>query len=37
MDEKRTELREENEALKKKVAEFEAKAQAEEDPKELTL
>jgi hypothetical protein len=37
MDHKRTELKNENEALKKKLAEYEAKAQAEEDPKELTL
>jgi hypothetical protein len=37
LDDKRTELKNENEALKKKLAEYEAKAQAEEDPKELTL
>jgi plastocyanin domain-containing protein len=37
MGDKRTELMEENEAWKKKVAEYEAKALADEDPKELTL
>jgi hypothetical protein len=37
MDNKRTQLKDENEALKKKIAEFEAKAQTEEDPEELTL
>jgi hypothetical protein len=37
LDGKRTELKNENEALKKKLAEYEAKAQVEEDPKELTL
>jgi hypothetical protein len=37
LDDKRTELKNENEALKKKLAEYEAKAQAEEDPEELTL
>jgi hypothetical protein len=37
MDDKRTDLREENEALKKKIAEIEAKALAEEDPEEVTL
>jgi hypothetical protein len=37
MEDKRTELMEENEALKKKVAEYEAKALADEDPEELTL
>jgi hypothetical protein len=38
LDIKRTELKNENEALKKKkLAEYEAKDQAEEDPEELTL
>jgi hypothetical protein len=37
LDDKRTELKNENEALKKKLAECEAKAQAEDDPEELTL
>jgi hypothetical protein len=37
MGDKRDELMEENEALKKKIAEYEAKALADEDPKELTL
>jgi predicted nucleic acid-binding Zn-ribbon protein len=37
LDNKRTELKKENETLKKRLAEYEAKAQAEEDPKELTL
>jgi hypothetical protein len=37
MDDKRTELREENETLKKKIAEYEAKALADEDPEEVTL
>jgi hypothetical protein len=37
LDDKRTELKKENETLKKRLAEYEAKAQAEEDPKELTL
>jgi hypothetical protein len=37
LDGKRTELSNENKALKKKLAEYEAKAQAEEDPEELTL
>jgi hypothetical protein len=37
MGDTRIELMEENEALKKKVAEYEAKALADEDPKELTL
>jgi hypothetical protein len=37
LDDKRTELKNENEALKKKLAEYEAKTQAGEDPKELTL
>jgi hypothetical protein len=37
MDAKRTELKNENEALKKKLVEYEAKAQEEEDPEELTL
>jgi hypothetical protein len=37
MDDKRTELREENEPLQKKIAEYEAKALAEEDPEEVTL
>jgi hypothetical protein len=37
MGDKRTELMEENEALKKKIAEYEAKALADEDPEELTL
>jgi hypothetical protein len=34
---KRTELMKENEALKKKIAEYEAKALADEDPEEVTL
>jgi hypothetical protein len=37
LDNKWTELKNENDALKKKLAEYEAKAQAEEDPEELTL
>jgi hypothetical protein len=37
MGDKRIELMEENEALKKKIAEYEAKALADEDPEELTL
>jgi hypothetical protein len=37
MGDKRTELMKENEALKKKISEYEAKALADEDPKELTL
>jgi hypothetical protein len=37
LDDKSTELKNENETLKKKLAEYEAKAQAKEDPKELTL
>jgi hypothetical protein len=37
LDDKRTKLKNENEALKKKLDEYEAKAQAEEDPEELTL
>jgi hypothetical protein len=36
MRDKRTELMEENEALKKKIAEYESKALADEDPKEVT-
>jgi hypothetical protein len=37
LDDKRTELKNENETLKKKLAKYEAKAQVEEDPEELTL
>jgi hypothetical protein len=37
MGDKRDELMEENESLKKKIAEYEAKALADEDPEELTL
>jgi hypothetical protein len=37
MGDKRTGLMEENEALKKKIAEYEAKALADEDPKEMTM
>jgi hypothetical protein len=37
MDDKRTELMEDNEALRKKIAEYEAKALADEDPEEVTL
>jgi hypothetical protein len=37
MGDKWIELMEENEALKKKIAEYEAKALADEDPEELTL
>jgi hypothetical protein len=37
MGDKRDELMEDNEALKKKIAEYEAKALADEDPEELTL
>jgi hypothetical protein len=37
MGDKRAELMEENEALKKKITEYEAKALEDEDPKELTL
>jgi hypothetical protein len=37
MGDKRTELMEENEALKKNIAEYEAKALAVEDPEEVTL
>jgi hypothetical protein len=37
LNDKRTELKNENETMKKKLAEYEAKAQVEEDPKELTL
>jgi hypothetical protein len=37
MGDKRTKLMEKNKALKKKIAEYEAKALADEDPKELTL
>jgi hypothetical protein len=37
MGDKRDELMKENEALKKKIAEYEAKALADEDPEELTL
>jgi hypothetical protein len=37
MGDKRTELMEENEALKKKIAEMEATALVDEDPEELTL
>jgi hypothetical protein len=36
MGDKRTELMEENEALKKKIVEYEAKALADEDPEEVT-
>jgi hypothetical protein len=37
IDDKRTELREDNEVLRKKIAEYEAKALADEDPEEVTL
>jgi hypothetical protein len=37
MGDNRIELMEENEALKKKIAEYEAKALADEDPEEVTL
>jgi hypothetical protein len=37
MGDKRIELMEENDALKKKIAEYEAKALADEDPEEVTL
>jgi hypothetical protein len=37
LDDKRTKLKNENEALKKKLDKYEAKAQVEEDPEELTL
>jgi hypothetical protein len=37
MGDKRTELMEDNEAMKKKIAEYEAKALADEDPEEVTL
>jgi hypothetical protein len=37
LGDRRDELRKENEALKKKIAEYEAKALEDEDPEELTL
>jgi hypothetical protein len=37
MEDKRTELMEENEALKKKIVEYEAKVLVDEDPEEVTL